>query len=66
MSIGQPDHEQETRQSEDLTRDIDVTVTRNASDYITQIVKTDGTVTKTLTITRDGDNYITAIATAIT
>ena len=47
-------------------QDFDITsISRNAGEYITQIVMTDGTQTKTIDITRDGNNYITAIANTI-
>ena len=38
-----------------------VSITRNAAGYITEIQVTQGSVTKTITITRDPDGFISQI-----
>jgi len=41
---------------------IQMTITRNANNYITQIEENDGLHTKRTTFTRDSNNYITSIS----
>lgn len=62
MTSGSEDHYGKEYAREDISQDVDISITRNADNYITEIVEANGTYTKTITVTRNADNYITAIA----
>lgn len=66
MASGSKEHYGKGYARDDLSQDVDVSVTRNGNDYITQIVLANGTYTKMVTLTRDGNDYITGIAVTVT